>query len=230
MTRTLRLVAPALLLLVALLAAPAAGAAATPPPTLTGETLRSTSGNNSQNTLSCNAESGDRGGTFTFGATGTAPGPYSGPFTETGRGTIVQGDSGQRTLTDFTASFTIDSPLGQVTGTKTLIRGTGFCDEATRLVGVFVETTYRATITTPEGITYTDTGTTTGVGMRIGGSDLQTTFMEEIFASSQTTTIPVAPTSQEQCKDGGYARFTDPSTGAPFTNQGRCIQFVNTGK
>jgi hypothetical protein len=38
------------------------------------------------------------------------------------------------------------------------------------------------------------------------------------------------PISKEQCKNGGYAQFTDPATGQPFTNQGRCIQFVNTGK
>ncbi len=32
------------------------------------------------------------------------------------------------------------------------------------------------------------------------------------------------PTSKEDCKNGGYARFSNPS----FKNQGQCIQFVNT--
>ena len=41
---------------------------------------------------------------------------------------------------------------------------------------------------------------------------------------------PDVPTSKEQCKDGGYQNFIDPSTGEPFKNQGQCIQYVNTGK
>jgi hypothetical protein len=34
------------------------------------------------------------------------------------------------------------------------------------------------------------------------------------------------PTSKDQCKNGGYTRFNDPT----FKNQGDCIQYVNTGK
>ena len=34
------------------------------------------------------------------------------------------------------------------------------------------------------------------------------------------------PTDQDQCKNGGWQRFNVPR---PFTNQGDCIQFVNTG-
>ena len=41
---------------------------------------------------------------------------------------------------------------------------------------------------------------------------------------------PGVPTSKDQCKNGGYEHFIDPSTGQPFKNQGRCIQFVETGK
>lgn len=37
----------------------------------------------------------------------------------------------------------------------------------------------------------------------------------------------VAPTSKDQCTNGGWATFTSPRT---FKNQGDCIQFVNTGK
>ena len=36
-----------------------------------------------------------------------------------------------------------------------------------------------------------------------------------------------APTNKDQCKKGGWAKFTPPRT---FKNQGDCIQFVNTGK
>jgi hypothetical protein len=35
-----------------------------------------------------------------------------------------------------------------------------------------------------------------------------------------------APTSKEQCKNGGWQQYTSPA----FKNQGDCIQFVNTGK
>jgi YVTN family beta-propeller protein len=31
------------------------------------------------------------------------------------------------------------------------------------------------------------------------------------------------PTNKDQCKNGGWATFTNPS----FTNQGQCIKFVN---
>ncbi len=34
------------------------------------------------------------------------------------------------------------------------------------------------------------------------------------------------PTDKEQCKNGGWMRFTNPT----FKNQGDCIQFVNTGR
>jgi YVTN family beta-propeller protein len=35
------------------------------------------------------------------------------------------------------------------------------------------------------------------------------------------------PTNQEQCKNGGWQQFNVPH---PFTNQGDCLQFVNTGQ
>jgi hypothetical protein len=34
------------------------------------------------------------------------------------------------------------------------------------------------------------------------------------------------PTRADQCKNGGWATFNNPS----FKNQGQCIQYVNTGK
>lgn len=37
---------------------------------------------------------------------------------------------------------------------------------------------------------------------------------------------PGAPTSKDECKDGGWASFDFPRT---FTNQGDCVQFVETG-
>jgi hypothetical protein len=35
--------------------------------------------------------------------------------------------------------------------------------------------------------------------------------------------------AKEACKHGGFANYVDPSTGAPFKNQGQCISFVNHG-
>ena len=42
----------------------------------------------------------------------------------------------------------------------------------------------------------------------------------------RTYFVVPAPTSKNDCKDGGWMRFTSPS----FKNQGDCIQYVNTGK
>jgi Bacterial Ig-like domain (group 1) len=62
--------------------------------------------------------------TFTFSVSGVATGPYTGTFTETGSVTVgpqtVELFPGQfaGAVTDFHASFQIDSPLGTVTGTK----------------------------------------------------------------------------------------------------------------
>ena len=39
-------------------------------------------------------------------------------------------------------------------------------------------------------------------------------------------TVVVLPESKDDCKDGGWQQYTNPS----FRNQGQCIQFVNTGK
>lgn len=40
-------------------------------------------------------------------------------------------------------------------------------------------------------------------------------------------TVTVVSTNEGQCKNGGWATFTNPRT---FVNQGDCMQFVNTGK
>ena len=231
MSRVLRSGLATVALLLSLLLVPALAGAApapmpTPPPTLTGELLAGRS-LNADNSFRCNGTgplATDIGGTFSFAATGVAVGPYSGPFTETGRASITP----DGTLTAFTAAFTIDSPLGQVTGTKTLTGGTGSCLFG-QIVLANAQTTYRATITTPDGFAYTDSGTSV-THVDIGHPRTQTTNLNETFVSTQLATIPVPPTSADQCKGGGHTRFIDPSTGASFANQGQCIQFVNTGK
>ena len=70
---------------------------------------------------------------FTFTVTGTAVGPYSGTFTETG--TIVLGPFGvpgnPLAAVSFESSFTITSSEGTVEGTKSL---EGFADSSLGLV------------------------------------------------------------------------------------------------
>jgi hypothetical protein len=104
--------------------------------------------------------------TFQFTVTGLAEGPYPGTFTESG--TITFGPFGVVEVgfgvAAFNASFTIQSAVGTVTGTKTLATpntGFGAC-------GVFAFPTggidfegnvvYQAQITTPGG-SATDSGT-----------------------------------------------------------------------
>ena len=76
-----------------------------PPPTLTGESFHQDAP--TITSIDC----GPLDIRFTYRATGNATGPYPGTFTETGA--LTPGFRG------LTASFTIDSPVGRVTGTKT---------------------------------------------------------------------------------------------------------------
>lgn len=40
------------------------------------------------------------------------------------------------------------------------------------------------------------------------------------------TTAPLAPTSKDDCKNGGYKRFGPPA--GPFRNQGQCVSYVQS--
>jgi hypothetical protein len=101
--------------------------------------------------------------TFNFTVTGTATGPYPGTFTETGTVTIGP----LVNATSFNSTFTINSPAGNVTGTKDLTgfeaTSLGLCGTAAFPTGgadsLHFEGTvsYTATITTPTG-TGTDSG------------------------------------------------------------------------
>jgi hypothetical protein len=101
--------------------------------------------------------------TFTFTVTGTAFGPYPGTFTESGTVTL----SSLPTATSFESTFTISSPAGTVTGSKSLAgfeaSSLGLCGATAFPTGganslLFEGTlSYEATITTPLG-TATDSG------------------------------------------------------------------------
>lgn len=104
--------------------------------------------------------------TFTFTAEGQATGPYPGTFTESGT-VVVEPLIGR--AASFDASFAIDSPLGTVTGTKTLgpfaatslgLCGTGAVPPPAGANAMRFEGTvaYTASIVTPLGRA-TDSGT-----------------------------------------------------------------------
>jgi hypothetical protein len=163
--------------------------------------------------------------TFTYSATGRASGPYPGTFTVRGRVTATQTTS---------TSFTIDSPVGRVTGTGS-ISGPGMscagfclgvldcadyggqfgcCGPEFREVGP-----YDATITTPGG-SFTDHGFFRAVFYRSGDNPLNR--FDQSFESSVSPPQPVLPTTKDQCKHGGWRQFG-------FKNQGQCIRFVKHG-
>jgi hypothetical protein len=99
--------------------------------------------------------------TIDFSAAGVASGPYPGTFTETGTASIGPQPAG--TAVTLTASFTIDSPVGQVSGSKQFTAtsfGTGICRNLSGFTAEFIDTLglrYTATIRNQDGV-FTDRG------------------------------------------------------------------------
>lgn len=215
-----------------------------PPPTLTGETLLSCSAllsfagigctgtaiGSTATSLSCDQVGQD---SFTFTASGVSFAPYPGTFTESG--TVTLGDfdpeRGIKTLVSWESTFTIDSPVGQVEGTKSLtaslVNG-GFCLEPSpAFAGIaFGLVTYYAEITTPDG-TYVDRGTATAhvthSSTVLGGNVFISYGFLEVFTSQLTETTLLFPTDKEECRDGDWQTF------GVFKSQGDCVSFVATG-
>ncbi len=156
--------------------------------------------------------------TISYFASGAASGPYLGTFTESGTATI-----GRLTAPDFVngfefgfltnldAFFTIDSPAGQVTGTKSLVLPStvlGLCYDTNP--GSFREICcsptgfglhYDATIETG-GAFYGDTGDS-GISLDYcdsagnpAGCGAATDVFNEAFRSSLLTPFPLATTGQ----------------------------------
>lgn len=217
----------ALFALVAAIAAPAA--AALSPPTLTGEFF-------SGFPIDVVTASCDPSGTSTISyfTTGIAVGPYAGTYTESGTVTVgptllpsfVNGFqfSALETLTAF---FTIDSPTGQVTGTKHLVvtgAARGACYDFTDrmlpdgqiLTGTFRQVcacfgtfplTYDATIETTTGV-FGDAGGSDLLlnefkATVLGGGPIDESGFNEAFLSSGLTTFPLA--SSGHVTGGGKA-------------------------
>ena len=199
----------------------AAQALAAPPATLTGQSFVDTVGGPSS--VNCQ-QSGD----FTFSASGATAGPYVGTFTETGSGHVTQQLPvvGYGTVTSFDAQFTVKSGTGDtlVTGTKTLnpaaLDPGIVCQNTTGGTGAInTPTTYSATIYTPTG-NYHDEGTSV---VNFLFTDLTGTYLIESYTSTLIETTLIVPTSNDQCKDGGWKNYPQ------FKNQGDCVSFVATG-
>lgn len=218
--------------LLLVLALPAtAEAAPLPPPSLTGETLIGTG----QIDGECSTE---QAAEFTFGATGTAVGPYEGTFTETGSYTLAPAEpDGAGALQAFTASFSIESPVGRITGSKVfdpIAPQVGRCFGGVGSPGTF-PVRWEATIESGD-CRYTDRGRGNAslvYDERVPPGELP--LFSETFTLSDLLTPqfldcvaeppPAVPTSAEQCRDGGFRDFLS----LAFRNQGDCVSFVRTG-
>ena len=101
--------------------------------------------------------------TITYTASGPATGPYTGTFTETG---TITGTLSPEQIEEWNVSFTIDSPQGQVNGSKTFSTAglVPFCQQTLplccELTQASAQLDYRATIRTAAG-TFADQGQAT---------------------------------------------------------------------
>jgi hypothetical protein len=208
------------------------------PPTLDGESLEAQTSNGDP---SLPDEPGDvtvtpdtcsealDAETISYVASGPATGPYPGTFTESGTFTI--GDGGA--ITSFTATFDIDSTIGEVTGTKSApnLSGTVTCfnllgAESLQWNAPQGQTSYEATIVTPSSGTVIDRGKTDvhvetikGLGAEGPGGlfeNADVAIFSETFFSDLAR---VLPTTKAQCKNGGYEQLG-------YNNQGECVKAV----
>lgn len=180
--------------------------------------------------------------TFSFTTSGTSTGAYPGTFTESGTvSTYATSNYSTQRMTSFSSTFTIDSPNGQVSGTKWLEPesfnsqniDSGACQPLRlggyRYYGGAWNLRYEATIVTPDGRMCSDTGFST-LFFSQGYSAQPDTFSETYYvdvASPYPSCTggggeqpPGQPTTKEDCKDGVWEE-------SGFDNQGQCIKFVN---
>jgi hypothetical protein len=233
------------LLVAAAFAAGIAGATARlamaqPPaaPPLTGEEFAAASGLAGQaGTIqirgNCTPASGRP--TITYAATGPATGPYPGTFREAGTATLSHVTPvGTAPLVAFTARFTIDSPVGRVSGTRQLaVLHYGICNVDTTLGFPVDVNTISAADSSYGAVISTAAGTCTTAGSAdfvVAEQDahppnpsLDFGYLAARFLTGAPTTCVAGPTSKQQCKKGGWSLFRDPS----FKNQGQCIKYVN---
>jgi hypothetical protein len=130
-------------------------------------------------------------GVLTYDAVGTAIGPYPGTYEEHG---TVRYENG--TVTSFNATFTIDSPAGQVQGQKTLEIGldaTCGLSETAQSVQAGADTRYDATITTSAG-TFRDHGSgSSGVAVTALSGTVAGTASANYHSDRETAKIELTP-------------------------------------
>jgi hypothetical protein len=191
-----------------------------PPSTLTGESLVGTPGAVTIASSNCDPSGTS---TFTFDASGTSGPPYAGTFTE--HGTVAVGPQNVPnppflplgTVTALDTQFNIDSPAGQVAGTKHLITGfSGLCASSTPPFGGPVTLrsaggtmSYEAVITTADG-RFRDRGqvSNTSVVHTDPTNAGDNVFSEGLFNSDLTATEPLCDkfkdkpgTDKDKCKE-----------------------------
>jgi hypothetical protein len=153
-----------------------------------------------------------------FSVEGAATGPYSGTFQEAGSWNVGA-------ATPFSATFTITSGTATITGSKRLLPDSFaafscFFGVPQAAAADVQAAGYTATIHTPNG-NFHDEGT---FDVFASVNELGAAALRESFTSSLAEPVLIAPTSKEQCKNGGWKSF-----GTAFKNQGDCVSFVASG-
>lgn len=193
---------------------PGAVSAATPPPTLTGEFLSAFPQYISTSTVDIVATCDPAGtSTISWSVSGDAFGPYAGTFVETGSATVGPQTAPQFVngmqlgyLVSVEAFFAIDSPTGQVIGSKRLTTATssdlGGCRDLTNFVlpdqtvanGTFRRVlaqsmVYEAIVIVGDAA-YLDSGTTGVLLEHFAGTGMaQIEVVQEAFTSSQSAVV-----------------------------------------
>ena len=125
----------------------------------------------------------------------TTTGPYDGNFSERGQmrlGPLEGTENPYRDVLSLSAEFTIESPIGQVSGTKRLTApvaqsGAALCDSSAFIVDAHVNLGYTATITTAEGV-FVDRGQAFHNFDDMGPNPAAFTELRETFTSSLPAT------------------------------------------
>jgi hypothetical protein len=229
---------------------PVSANAETVPPDLGGEVLYAsglTWFNDPDAVVTTSYHCDENGGSVTFSASGTATGPYPGTFTEDMTVTVGPDTStGQRQIVSVNATFTIDSAVADVSGSKTLdpsiqpASGLNFgsCynpptgDPSVWFTESFEahspQLRYTAFIRTSDA-TYVDSGTANLFFVTfyiVPGSiavdeqeGLYSDGFEQDFRTDGNAPVLAAPTDTAQCKNDGWRALG-------FRNQGQCVSHV----
>ena len=163
----------------------------TSPPSLTGETLTASTiifggGQITIDSFECDGISLK---SIAYSATGLAAGAYPGTFTETGSGTFEPNPPA--TAKTFSATFTITSPVGTVTGTRTLsplhlFSGGCSTDKGQPFPFAGGLLVYEAQIVSPLGTTVDHGVSNTSITRVSSGSESEASFWT-FFASRSVT-------------------------------------------